>query len=51
LYLEPGIKPTEEMISSVAKAMREFMAFHNAETLVIEKSNPAAFGKKLMKAM
>jgi hypothetical protein len=49
LYLEPGVKPGEELIIDVAAAMRDFMKFHDAKELVIERSEPAAFGKKLMK--
>ena len=51
LYLETGIKPDEELVRDVAVAMRDFMAFHNARELIIEKSEPAAFGRKLLKAI
>ncbi|MFH1524913.1 MAG: crosslink repair DNA glycosylase YcaQ family protein [Chloroflexota bacterium] len=51
LYLEPGIKPNEELVRDVATAMRDFMAFHQAKDLVIERSEPATFGKKLLKEM
>jgi uncharacterized protein YcaQ len=51
LYLEPGIKPTEELITDVAGATRNFMAFHEARELVFERSEPTAFSRKLMKAM
>ena len=51
LYLEPGIKPDEELVHAVAIAMRDFMAFHQAKELVIERSEPAMFGKKLLKAL
>jgi len=51
IYLEPGVKPGEELVASVAAAMADFMKFHSAETLVIENSTPATFGKKVMKAM
>jgi uncharacterized protein len=49
LYLEPGIKPTEELVRDTAAAMRDFMAFHEATELVIERSEPAAFAGKLLK--
>jgi uncharacterized protein YcaQ len=48
LYLEPGVKLSERLISDIAAAMRDFMAFHEAKELVIERSEPAVFGKKLM---
>jgi uncharacterized protein YcaQ len=51
LYLEPGIKPDEALVAAVASAMRDFMRFHNARDLVIDNSQPAAFGKKLLKAL
>jgi uncharacterized protein YcaQ len=51
LYLEPGVKPVEDLVQGVATAMRDFMAFHQARELVIENSQPAGFGKKLMKAL
>jgi uncharacterized protein len=51
LYLEPGIKPDEGLVGAVAGAMRDFMAFHAAKELVVERSQPATFGKKLIAAL
>ncbi len=51
LYLEPGIRPSARLAASVARAMRAFMRFHDADDLVIEHSDPAEFGAKLMAAM
>jgi uncharacterized protein YcaQ len=51
LYLEPGVKPDEDLVQSVAVAMRDFMAFHQASDLSIDSSQPAIFGKKLLKAL
>jgi uncharacterized protein YcaQ len=51
LYLEPGVKADEELVSDVAGAMRDFMRFHHAKELVIENSQPKVFAKKLLKAM
>ncbi|WP_162909406.1 winged helix-turn-helix domain-containing protein [Aggregatilinea lenta] len=51
LYLEPDVAPDEDLIAGVAAAMRDFMRFHNADTLVIERSDPAAFGEKLLAAL
>ncbi len=48
LYLEPGVQPDEELVSDVAAAMRDFLAFHKANDLVIERSRPEEFGRKLM---
>ena len=51
IYLEPGIKPDDELVAGVAAAMRDFLSWHGAKSLKIEKSDPPAFGKKLMKAL
>jgi uncharacterized protein len=51
LYLEPGIKLDEELVQDFATAMQDFLIFHEAKELVIERSEPASFGKKLMKAI
>ena len=37
--------------ADVAIAMRDFMAFHKAKELVIEKSEPVEFGEKLLKVL
>ena len=51
LYLEPGVRPSARLASSVARAMRDFMQFHEARDLVIERSDPPEFGDKLVAAM
>ncbi len=51
LYLEPGIVPAEDLIGDVAAAMRDFMAWHDATSLVIERSEPADFGATLLAAV
>ena len=51
LYLEPGVEPDEQLVSGVAQAMRDFMAFNRATELVIEKSQPEEFREKLLKAL
>lgn len=50
LYLE-NTALDDEIVDAVAGAMRRFMAFHEAKSLVIEKSFPSEFGDKLMKAL
>jgi uncharacterized protein YcaQ len=49
LYLEPGIKLDDELVHDTAACMRDFMAFHSANELIIERSEPADFSNKLMK--
>ena len=51
LYLEPGITPEDDLVAGTALAMRDFLAFHGAEALVVENSQPAEFGAKLLKAL
>jgi len=51
LYLEPGVEPGEELVAGVANSMRDFLAFHDAKDLVIERSQPEEFGKKLLASM
>ena len=51
LYLEPGVAPDEELIAGTARAMHSFMAFHTAKELVVEKSEPLEFGKKLLQTI
>jgi hypothetical protein len=51
LYLEPGVEPDEELVAGVVDSMHDFLVFHNAKDLVIERSEPAAFGKKLLKGI
>ncbi len=51
LYLEPGVLPDEELVTGTAAAMRDFMAFHKANELVIERSQPEEFGTRLLKAL
>jgi len=51
LYLEPGVEPDEPLVQGMAAAMRDFLAFHEARELVIERSQPAAFGPRLLAAL
>jgi hypothetical protein len=51
LHLEPNIPLDEGMIADIAAAMQDFLKFHQAHTLIIEKSNPPSFGEKLLAAM
>lgn len=51
IYLEPGVKPDDVLVQDVARAMRDFMAFHQASDLEIEKSEPEEFSKKLKKVI
>jgi hypothetical protein len=51
LYLEPDIEPDDELVAGVAAALRDFLAWHGAKSIRIEKSNPEHFGKKLEKVL
>lgn len=48
LYLEPGNEPDELLVTEITAAMRDFMAFHEANELVIDKSQPEEFGRKIL---
>ncbi len=48
LHLEPGIEPDEHLVTDVAAALRDFMAFHSATELVIEPRGHADFRSKLL---
>jgi hypothetical protein len=49
LYLEPGVSPDDELLAGVALAMRDFLSWHAARNLTIEKSDPPEFGEKLVR--
>jgi uncharacterized protein len=49
IYLEAGVEPDDELVLGVATAMQDFMHFHKANNLVIEKSQPGEFGEKLLR--
>jgi uncharacterized protein YcaQ len=51
IYLEEGIRPDEELVSCISSAMRDFLAFHEARDLVIERSEPAELGDRLVAAL
>jgi uncharacterized protein YcaQ len=51
LYLEQGAEPDDELVSDLATALRDFMKFHQAKELVIEKSQPGEFGEKLLRSL
>lgn len=51
LYLEPGIEPEDQLVAGVASAMRDFLAWHGAKSLKIEKSAPLEFSEKLVRAL
>ncbi len=48
LYLEPQVKLSVRLVNDIAAAMRDFMSFHEAKELIIERSEPEAFGNKLL---
>lgn len=51
IYLEPGIEPDDELVTGVAAALGDFLSWHEAKDIQIEKSDPAAFGEKLKSAL
>ena len=51
LALEPGVAADDELVAAVSAAMRDFLAWHGAKELRIDRSDPSDFGQKLLKAM
>jgi uncharacterized protein len=48
LHLEPGIEPDDLLVRDVSTALRDFIAFHDATDLVIERKGHKDFRKKLL---
>jgi uncharacterized protein YcaQ len=48
LYLEPDVAITDELLRGIASALREFMAFHDSQTLSIERSEPEGLRASLL---
>ncbi|MGD2057301.1 MAG: crosslink repair DNA glycosylase YcaQ family protein [Anaerolineales bacterium] len=51
LHLEPGAEPSEQIVSAVAEAMMDFLHFHDADELVVERTAAGGFGGKLVRQM
>ena len=51
LHLEPGIDLDDDLLCSVATAMKDFMDFHDSDELRISNSTSKEFAKKLLKAI
>ena len=51
MYLEPDIDLDEDLVAGLAGAMRDFMAFHLATELAIERSEPPELGEALLKVL
>ena len=51
ICLEPDVPQSDQFIALLAGAVRDFMAFHDAHDLVVERSQPAGLGAKLMGAL
>lgn len=51
MYLEPDVPYDDEFVASLAGAFRDFMAFHDAHDLVVERSQPSDLGPQLLRAL
>ena len=51
LFLEPGVRPSQRLARSVAKALRDFMRFHEATNVIIERGQPLEFAASLERAL
>jgi hypothetical protein len=48
LYLEDGVELEESLLAGIAAALRDFLAFHGATDLEIERSQPEQFSQRLL---
>lgn len=51
IHLQPGVVPDDESIVDVASAIRECAAWHATPRIVVDKSDPAGFARRLRKAL
>lgn len=51
LHLEEGVALDERLLDDVAAMLKAFVAWHRGDDIVIEKSNPPAFGHELAKRL
>jgi uncharacterized protein YcaQ len=51
LYLEPGVKATDELIADLASALRECAAWHRTPKVVVRRSEPKGVAALLRKAL
>jgi uncharacterized protein YcaQ len=51
LYLEPDVPITDELLGGIASALREFVAFHDSQTLSIERSEPEGLRASLLECL
>ena len=51
VYLEDGVSLDETLLKDLAGATREFMTFHNAQALTIERSQPAELALALTRRL
>ena len=51
MHLEPDVIPDEQMLFEVAKSMREFLSFHDANSITFENAGNGEFRNLLQKAL
>jgi uncharacterized protein YcaQ len=49
IYVEPGVRASDELLSDVATAIRECAAWHKAPEVVVRESEPKGVAKRLTK--
>lgn len=47
LHLEPGVKPTADLVEGLRDTLRRFAAWHGTPEVVVAKSNPASLKRAL----
>jgi hypothetical protein len=51
LFLEDRVELDQGLLERIAGAMRDFMRFHSATDLVVERSVPKGFGSRLVNSL
>ncbi len=51
LHLKPGVEPDERLVSDLAAAIRDFMAFHDATQLKFGRRGHVQFRVKLRREL
>jgi uncharacterized protein YcaQ len=51
IYLEPDVEVTDELVTGIADALREFMAFHRSKKLTLGRSEPEALREAVLARM
>jgi len=51
LHLEPGVKPTKDLLSGLGKALKAYATWQGLETIVVTRSTPPAVREQLIQVL